>query len=118
MGTAGQAPEGERQLPLDDVREATERVRCVAEVCAGELGPATALVRVTARMQRSLDELQESVVARELCRRLGITAFAAGENSFTYGRLHALEEARAEAGERDLRAAEPRLRKALKRSSA
>jgi hypothetical protein len=41
------------------------------------------------------------VVTRELCRRLGVVAHAAAENSFTYGRLHALEEERAERAARD-----------------
>ena len=48
-----------------------------------------------------LGELQDTVVTRELCRRLGVVAAAAGENAFTYGRLHALEQARAERAERD-----------------
>ena len=39
-----------------------------------------------------LGELQDTVVTREQCRRLGLAAFAAGENAFTYGLLHGLEQ--------------------------
>jgi hypothetical protein len=42
-----------------------------------------------------LGELQDTVVTREVCRRLGLAAAAAGENAFTFGLLHGLEEARA-----------------------
>ena len=45
-----------------------------------------------------LGELQDTVVTREQCRRLGIAAAAAGENAFTYGLLHGLEQGRADRG--------------------
>jgi hypothetical protein len=61
-----------------------------------------------------LAELQDTVVTRELCRRLGIVANEAGENSFTYGRLHALEEERAKCAERNLGAFLPELKAALR----
>jgi hypothetical protein len=60
-----------------------------------------------------LGELQDTVVTRELCRRLGVVAAAAGENSFTYGRLHALEQARAGRAERDFWALVPKVRAVL-----
>jgi hypothetical protein len=45
---------------------------------------------------------------------LGIAAAAAGENAWTYGRLHGLEEARADRAERDFWACWPVLGPALK----
>ena len=38
-----------------------------------------------------LGEHQDSVVVRDLLRRLAVEADADGESSFTFGRLHALE---------------------------
>ncbi|WP_052274501.1 CYTH and CHAD domain-containing protein [Arthrobacter sp. L77] len=43
-------------------------------------------------IQKILGEHQDSVVTRNLLRRLGVAAFKEGENGFTYGRLHALEQ--------------------------
>jgi CHAD domain-containing protein len=118
MATARQAPDSERQHALHNVRKAAKRVRYAAEIGTGELEPAKSLLTAAKRMQKGLGELQDSVVTREHCRRFGITAFAAGENTFTYGRLNALEEARAQAGERDFWEKEPGLRRVLKRATA
>ena len=46
-------------------------------------------------MQEVLGEHQDTVVARRTLRELGVQAYLANENGFTFGRLHALEEARA-----------------------
>jgi CHAD domain-containing protein len=43
-------------------------------------------------LQTVLGDHQDSVVTRELLRTLGVQAFLAGENGFTFGRLHALEQ--------------------------
>jgi CHAD domain-containing protein len=86
----------ESEAALHAVRTAAKRVRYTAEVGAMEPGsPGKRLVKVTKRVQKTLGEVQDTVVARDLCRRLGIAAAAAGENAFTYGLLHGLEEARA-----------------------
>lgn len=42
-----------------------------------------------------LGDHQDSLVTRTVLRRLGGEAFLQGENGFSYGRLHALEEAAA-----------------------
>jgi hypothetical protein len=47
-------------------------------------------------VQKVLGHAQDTVATREWCLRLGLAAAAAGENPWTYGRLHALEEATAE----------------------
>jgi hypothetical protein len=43
-----------------------------------------------------------------------VVAAAAGENTFTYGRLHALEQARAERAEQDFWDHAPKLRTVLR----
>ncbi|KRE54842.1 hypothetical protein ASG92_24415 [Arthrobacter sp. Soil736] len=43
-------------------------------------------------MQQILGDYQDSVVTRDLLRRLGAEAFVQGESGFSYGRLHALEQ--------------------------
>jgi CHAD domain-containing protein len=82
---------------LHEARKAAKRVRYTAEVAVGELGsPAEALVECMKQVQDGLGERQDTAITRDYCRRLGLEAFAAGENPWTFGRLDALEEARAE----------------------
>ena len=50
-------------------------------------------------LQEVLGEHQDRVVTQEVLRHLGVQAYLAGENGFTFGRLHALEGARAEQAE-------------------
>jgi hypothetical protein len=69
-------------------------------------------------VQDLLGERQDSAVTRALCRRLGIEAAGAGENAWTYGRLHGLEQARAERADRAFRELAPSLRPALRRAAA
>jgi inorganic triphosphatase YgiF len=115
--SARQAPEGGRTQELHAVRRAAKRLRYVGETARGEIGGTKSLVRSAKRVQKVLGELQDTVVTREQSRRLGIAAAAAGENSFEYGRLHALEQARAARAEARFWAREPKLRKALDRAA-
>ena len=117
MATARHADEGDRHHALHAVRKAAKRVRYATEIAAPELTGAKSVVRAAKRIQTVLGEVQDTVVTRELCRRLGVVAFAEGENAFTFGRLHALEQARAEGGERDFWAREPKLRRVLKKAA-
>lgn len=81
---------------LHEVRKAAKRLRYAAELAQPVHGEhATHLARVAEALQELLGEHQDSVVARELLRELADLAEAHGESAFTYGRLHALEEARA-----------------------
>ena len=64
-------------------------------------------------MQQALGDRQDTVVTREQCRQLAIAADAAGENAYTYGRLQALEEERADEAWATFEALEPRLHAAL-----
>lgn len=56
---------------------------------------AARLIAAAHKIQQLLGEHQDSVVTRDLLQRLGINAHVAGENSFTFGRLHGLEQAAA-----------------------
>jgi CHAD domain-containing protein len=103
---------------LHEVRKAAKRVRYTAEVAAPLLGSrADDLVEQMKTVQDVLGERQDTVVTRDWCRRLGMAASAAGENGWTFGRLHALEEARAAAAEAEFWRLEPTLRKAVRKVS-
>ena len=56
---------------------------------------ATELAKAGKVVTSLLGDVQDTVVIRQLLRDLGVRAHLAGENGFTFGRLHALEEARA-----------------------
>jgi CHAD domain-containing protein len=91
---------------LHEVRKAAKRARYAGESLVPTHGEAAE--KWAARMeaiQECLGEHQDSVVIRAELVALAATAHAAGEDTFTYGRLHALEEARADATESDFDAA-------------
>jgi CHAD domain-containing protein len=99
-----------RDEALHEVRKAAKRLRYTAEAAGDRLGrPGTKVVKVAKKAQTELGARQDTVVTRELCRRLAVAASAAGESAFPYGRLHALEQARAERAAADFAALEPRL---------
>lgn len=90
---------GARDVGLHEVRKAAKRLRYSAELAAspgGASGGGTGKVRRAAkaarRIQTSLGQHQDSVVARSLLADLGARSLRSGENGFTYGRLHAREE--------------------------
>jgi CHAD domain-containing protein len=81
---------------LHQVRKDAKRARYAFEAVTPVLGRrARDLAKRWEAVQESLGEHQDSVVARALLRDLGVRAHLAGENGFTYGRLHGLEDARA-----------------------
>ena len=106
-GAGQEAVASPYELALHEVRKAGKRVRYTAEVAAPVLdgtrkdGAVMGVVDAVKQLQDVLGDRQDTVVTRELCRTLGLAAFAAGENAWTFGRLHALEEARAVQAERD-----------------
>jgi CHAD domain-containing protein len=110
-------PEKDRPEELHAVRKAAKRVRYATEIAIPELGGAADVARAAKRIQQVLGELQDTVVTRELCRRFGVAAFAQGENAFTFGRLHALEQARAERAVQEFWSFEPTVRRVLKRAA-
>jgi CHAD domain-containing protein len=90
-------------LALHDVRKAAKRLRYAAESSRPALGKrARRLASRAEAVQELLGEHQDTVVARGLLLEIGARSFLAGEDRFTFGRLHALEEARAERLERAL----------------
>ena len=81
---------------LHEARKDGKRLRYAAEAAA-PVNPkqAARLADAAHSIQKVLGDHQDSVVTRELLRRLGAEAFALGENGFSYGRLHALEQSAA-----------------------
>ena len=99
---------------LHEVRKAAKRLRYTAEVAESVLGdPVAELITPLKEVQQVLGDRQDTVLTREVCTRVGLQAFAAGENAWTYGRLHGLEQARAEQAEREFWLRWPALRQAL-----
>lgn len=107
-----------RDAALHEVRKAAKRLRYSAELAASlptepgggsEAGKTAAKkrhrrARRSAKSARKIQQLlglhQDSVVARARLAELGGRALRSGENGFSYGRLHAKEEALAAASER------------------
>ncbi len=85
-----------RNPSLHEARKDAKRLRYAAEAAA-PINPKEAARLATAAhgIQKILGDHQDSVVTRDLLRRLGAEAFQQGENGFSYGRLHALEQSAA-----------------------
>jgi CHAD domain-containing protein len=93
---AAAATDEENDRLLHEVRKAAKRVRYAAESARPVVGSDAAdLAKAMEGLQDVLGEHQDSVVVRDLLRRLAVEADDDGESSFTFGRLHALEEWRA-----------------------
>lgn len=93
VASAGSA---DRDAAMHETRKAAKRLRYAAESATPVLGRrAERLATRAQRVQEVLGEHQDTVVARHTLRELGVQAYLANENGFTFGRLHALEQARA-----------------------
>jgi CHAD domain-containing protein len=89
-----------RVTRLHEVRKAAKRARYAAEAVAPSFGrPAKRFARLAEEVQEILGEHHDSVVTRDELRRMGVQAHLDGENGFTFGRLHAIEQARGERAE-------------------
>jgi len=87
----------QRELALHEVRKAAKRLRYASETALPVLGKrADKLAGRAKAVQQVLGEHQDTVVARAALREIGVRAHLSGENGFTFGRLHALEESRAQ----------------------
>jgi CHAD domain-containing protein len=85
-------------LAMHDLRKAAKRLRYTAEAWEPDGGgDARRLAAAAKGLTQHLGERQDSVVVRGHLLRLAESAAAEGEPTFTYGRLHAREQARAEA---------------------
>jgi CHAD domain-containing protein len=108
------ARDAEPPEALHEVRKAAKRLRYTAEVAAPVLGaPVEEMVTALKGVQEVLGDRQDTFVTRPLCTRLGRQAHAAGENAWTWGRLHGLEEARCAQAEREFWLRWPLLRPVL-----
>jgi len=94
--------EAERERQLHEIRKAAKRLRYAAEAAVPVLGkPVKRLEKSAHQVQKILGLHQDSVVARTRLVELGSQASGTGESGFTFGRLHAKEEARAAEAEAD-----------------
>jgi CHAD domain-containing protein len=93
----GAAAQDEQDHRLHEVRIAAKRARYAAETVRPVAGDeAKAVAKAMEEIQETLGDHQDAVVERAWLRDLGVKAFLAGENAFTFGRLHGLTDARAE----------------------
>jgi CHAD domain-containing protein len=94
-----------RNVAFHGVRKAAKRVRYVAEAASlAKEESADRLEDAAHTIQKILGQHQDSVVAREHLAELGsrssTRSSTRGQNGFTFGRLHALEERRADEAEK------------------
>ena len=88
----------QREHLFHEVRKSAKRARYAADAATEVIGrPARRYGKAMKALQEVLGEHQDSVVARGELLALGIAAYGDGENAFTYGRLHGLEQGRAAA---------------------
>jgi CHAD domain-containing protein len=86
-----------RDVALHQARKAAKRARYAGEVVTPAIGrKAAQFTRQVKNLQSVLGDHQDSVIARQAERQLGMEAHLAGENAFTYGLLHERENHRAE----------------------
>jgi len=96
-GLDGEHDPAEQDQYLHDVRIAAKRARYAAEAVRPVIGkPAKSVAEAMEAIQETLGHHQDAVVERQWLRELGSRAFLAGENGFTFGRLHGLADARAQ----------------------
>jgi CHAD domain-containing protein len=93
MRRARHTPSGPaRDAALHQARKSARRARYAAEAARPTAGqPARRFSRQMKKVQSVLGDHQDSVIARQAARDLGISAHLAGENAFTYGLLYELQ---------------------------
>ena len=92
-----------RDAAFHETRKKAKRLRYAADVAVPPLGKrARSLAKAAKQAQKVLGAHQDSVNARGRLREMGMQAHLAGDNSFTFGRLHALEQVRADRSEADV----------------
>ncbi|WP_405063783.1 CYTH and CHAD domain-containing protein [Kribbella sp. NBC_01505] len=82
---------------LHEVRKSAKRLRYAGESVVPVLSDGSELATRAEEVQEVLGDFQDSVVSRELLRELAVQVHLDGGNAFTFGRLHALAEARGKA---------------------
>jgi CHAD domain-containing protein len=88
---AVQAPAGPaRETALHETRKSAKEVRYGAECAATALGrEAARLAKRAKQVQSVLGDQHDAVVARDTVRDIAVRAHLAGENSFSFGLVHA-----------------------------
>jgi CHAD domain-containing protein len=91
---AKRAPAGQpRETAYHEARKAAKRARYAGEAVSPVIGKAASqFATQMKRIQSVLGDHQDAVVARGVDRELGISAYQAGENAFTYGLLYDRED--------------------------
>jgi CHAD domain-containing protein len=90
----------DHDLALHEARKKAKRLRYAAESAIPVFPDRAAKLTAAAKkVQEALGEHQDTVVARHKLREYGAQTHLTGENGFTFGRLHALEERRADEAE-------------------
>jgi len=99
---AAEAAHGARAAELlHEVRKDAKRMRYATEAVQPIFGrPATRFAGQMEALQESLDGLQDGMVTTQVLRVLGAAGHVQGENGFTLGRLHALEQVRSDSAMR------------------
>jgi CHAD domain-containing protein len=97
MRRARRAPHGrDRDVALHEARKSARRARYAAEATSPSSGkPARTFAKQMKKVQSVIGDHQDTVIARQAARELGIGAHLAGENAFTYGLLYERELHRA-----------------------
>ena len=81
------------ETALHDVRKAAKRARYAAETLGPLFGSdAAAMESAAEAVQQSLGDHRDTLLTRQALRVMGVQAHLDGDNGFTFGRLHALEE--------------------------
>jgi CHAD domain-containing protein len=90
MRVALKAPAGTpREAALHQARKAAKQARYAAEAVTPVLGrDAARFGKRMKKLQTVLGDHQDTVVARQLARRLGVAAQQAGESAFSYGQFY------------------------------
>jgi CHAD domain-containing protein len=105
MRRARHTPPGPaRDVALHQARKSARRARYAAEAAGPAIGPkARRFAKQMKKVQSVLGDHQDTVLARQAARELGIGAHLAGENAFTYGLLYEREAHRAGRRQADAR---------------
>jgi CHAD domain-containing protein len=95
---ARRAPAGRsRDEALHRARKAAKQARYAAEAAQPAAGrSASRFARRMQKVQSVLGEIQDTVVGRDVVRRLGVAAQQAGESAYSYGLFYGQEQAEAD----------------------
>lgn len=98
------------EAALHETRKAAKRARYAVEAALPLLdGKAARTAALAEAVQDALGQHRDTLLTRALLRELGVQAHLDGDNGFTFGRLHALEEARGDAAFAEYAQLRPRL---------